>query len=225
MSTPISDTVRSRAVLRRAVLAALAMALSGCLPQPGSLAFRGAAPVQAVRVSGNGVTVVGPEGYCVDPASSAERPSGSFVMLGSCATLRGTGEGPGKPAVLTALVSPPSDPPLVPSVAELERFFRSDAGRAALAHDGKAGNVTLLKIEARDPVLFLKLRDRSAARPAELSDRSWRAIFPLRDRLVALSVAGHDDLPVGDADMRRTLDRFVAALRAANPETMAENDT
>ncbi|MGS4945325.1 hypothetical protein ACVDG3_07585 [Meridianimarinicoccus sp. RP-17] len=224
MSTPISDR-RARPAVCRAGVAVLALALSGCLPQPGSLAFLGVAPVQAVRVSGNGVTVVGPEGYCVDPGSSAERPAGSFVMLGSCATLRGTGEGPGRPAVLTALVSPPSDPPLVPTVAELERFFRSTAGQAALAHDGNADSVTLLEIEARDPILFLKLRDSSAARPAELSDRSWRAIFPLRDRLVALSVAGHDDLPVNDADMRRTLDRFVAALRAANPETVADNDT
>jgi len=210
---------------RRAGLAVLALAVSGCLPQPGSLAFLGTAPLPAVRVSDNGVTVVGPAGYCVDPASSAERAAGSFVMLGSCDTLRGAGTGPGRPAVLTALVSPPSDPPLVPTVAELERFFRSDAGQAALAHDGAADSVTLLDIEPRDPILFLKLRDRSTARPAELSDVSWRAIFPLRDRLVALSVAGHDDLPVGDADMRRTLDRFVAALRAANPDPVAEGDT
>jgi hypothetical protein len=221
----ISDPFRARPVLNRAGIAALALAVSGCLPQSGSLAFLGPAPLQAVRVSDNGVTVVGPEGYCIDPASSAERPAGSFVILGSCATLRGTGAGPGRPAVLTALVSPPSDPPLVPTVAELERFFRSAAGQAALAHDGDADSVTLLEIEARDPVLFLKLRDTSAARPAELSDQSWRAIFPLRDRLVALSAAGHDDLPVGDADMRRTLDSFVDALRAANPEVLADSDT
>lgn len=225
MSTPISDRHRARPVLNRAGLVVLGLAVSGCLPQPGALAFLGAPPVQAVRVSDDGVTVVGPEGYCVDPGSSHERAAGSFVMLGSCATLRGAGAGPGRPAVLTALVSPPSDPPLVPSVAELERFFRSEAGQAALAHDGNADSVTLLEIEARDPILFLKLRDSSADRPAALSDRSWRAIFPLRDRLVALSVAGHDDLPVGDADMRRTLDRFVAALRAANPEDVAESDT
>ena len=181
--------------------------------------------VQAVRVSGNGVTVVGPQGYCVDPGSSRERATGSFVMLGSCATLHGAGSGPPRPAVLTALVSPPSDPPLVPSVAELERFFRSDAGLAALAHDGDPDSVTLLRIDARDPILFLKLRDSSTDRPADLSDGSWRAIFPLRDRLVALSVAGHADLPVGDAELRRTLDRFVAALRAANPDDRTDDDT
>ena len=188
------------------------------------MAFLGGTPVQAMLVSGNGVTVVGPDGYCVDPGSSRERATGSFVVLGSCATLSGAVNGPGKPAVLTALVSPPSDPALVPSVAELERFFRSDAGQAALAHDGRAPSVTLLQIDARDPVLFLKLRDTSADRPVDLSDRSWRAILPLRGRLVALSVAGHDDLPLSDADMRRTLDRFVAAMRGANPEIAAADD-
>lgn len=229
MSTPTSDRPVPRPALRRVGVVALAVALSGCLPQPGSMALLGGTPVQAVRVSGNGVTVVGPDGYCVDPGSSRERATGSFVMLGSCATLHGAGTGPGSPAVLTALVSPPSDPPLVPSVAELERFFRSDAGQAALAHDGTADSITLLRIEARSPILFLKLRDTSADRPTDLSDRSWRAVFPLQGRLVALSVASHDDLPLGDADMRRTLDRFVAAMRAANPEDgsadMASDDT
>lgn len=223
MSTQTSDPQWSCPVLRRAGIILLALALSGCLPQPGSMALLDGATVKAVRVSGNGLTVVGPDGYCVDPGSSRERAEGSFVMLGSCATLHGSASGPRAPAVLTALVSPPSNPPLVPSVAELERFFRSQTGQAALAHDGNAGSVTLLRIEARDPILFLKLRDASTDRPSQLSDQSWRAIFPLRDRLVALSVASHDDLPVRDNDMRRTLDRFVAALRAANPETASED--
>lgn len=189
------------------------------------MALVGGTSVKAVRVSGNAVTVVGPAGYCVDPGSARESAQGSFVMLGSCATLSGAGNGPRTPAVLTALVSPPSDPPLVPSVAQLEQFFRAEAGQAALAHDGTADSVTLLQIDKKGPVLFLKLRDTSAGRPADLSDRSWRAIFPMRGRLVALSVAGHDDLPVGDTDMRRTLDRFVAAVRGANPEVATADDT
>ncbi|PWR02784.1 hypothetical protein DKT77_09395 [Meridianimarinicoccus roseus] len=225
---PISDrpSVRPAAVARWAAFGLAGLALSGCLPPGGSLAFRqGSAAVHAVRVSDNDVTIAGPKGYCVDPTSSRERPAGSFVMLGSCATLRGAGEGPGKPAVLTALVSPRSDPPLVPDPAQLERFFRSDAGHAALAHDGNADSVTLLSIVAEGPVLYLKLRDRSTGRPADLSDVAWRAIFPLADRLVALSVTGHDDLPVADTDMRRTLDRFVAAVMAANAGPEGERDT
>lgn len=222
MSMPTSD----RRAGRWAGLVAACAVLAGCLPQPGSLAFRaGAAPVAAVRVSGNDVTIAGPEGYCVDPTSSRERAEGSFVMLGSCATLRGAGEGPGKPTVLTALVSPRSDPPLVPGPAQLESFFRSRAGKAALAHDGDAGSVTLLRFSAEGPVLYLKLRDRSTDRPAALSDISWRAVFPMKDRLVALSVTGHDDLPVADTDIRATLDRFVSAVFAVNADAPGDSDT
>jgi hypothetical protein len=213
---PISDRLR-RILSGCAVCAVSVSVLAGCLPPPGAAQFLpGAAPIKAVRVSGNDVIIVGPRGYCIDPSSSRDRTAGAFVMLGSCATLKGAGAGPGKPAVLTALVSPLSDPPLLPDPAQLERFFRSDAGRAALAHDGRAESVTLLSIGADGNVLFVKLRDRSADRPADLSDVSWRAVFVVRDRLVALSVAGHDDLPVADTDMRRTLDRFVGAVQRAN---------
>lgn len=223
MSMPISDRVRPATW---GALALSGMLLVGCLPTGGSLAFRaGPDPIQAVRVSGNDVTIVGPKGYCVDPTSSRERTEGAFVMLGSCATLRGEGKGPGKPAVLTALVSPRSDPPLVPDPAQLERFFRSDAGQAALAQDGRADSVTLLKFASEGPVLYLKLRDRSTGRPKDLSDVAWRAIFPLKDRLVALSVTGHDDLPVADTDMRKTLDRFVAAVMSANKGGTDDQDT
>lgn len=227
MSMQTSDRGRHPGRVRRGALAALCVVgLSGCLNDVGSLAFaHGAAPVTAVRVSGSDVTIVGPKGYCVDPGSSRERAAGSFVMLGSCATLRGTGEGPGKPAVLTALVSPRSDPPLVPDAAQLERFFRSEAGRAALSHDGRADSVTLLDFDRDGPVLFLKLRDRSADRPDVLSDIAWRAVFPLKDRLVALSVTGHDDLPVPDGDMRRTLNRFLAAVMRANSDASDDRDT
>lgn len=213
---PISERLRSTA-LRWAIVCAAGAGLSGCLPPPGSVQFLpGAAPVKSVRVSGNDVTIIGPKGYCVDPSSSRERAAGSFVMLGSCATLRGTGAGPAKPTVLTALVSPLSDPPLLPDLDQLERFFRSTSGKAALAQDGRADSVTLLKIETAGDILYLKLRDRSKGRPSDLSDVSWRAVFPLKDRLVALSVAGHGELPVSDADMRRTLDRFIAAVVRVN---------
>ncbi|TDL89221.1 hypothetical protein [Meridianimarinicoccus aquatilis] len=223
MSTPTSDRVRPTGLVALVLSGAL---LVGCLPTGDSLAFRsGPDPVQAVRVSGNDVTIVGPKGYCVDPTSSRERTEGAFVMLGSCATLRGEGEGPGKPAVLTALVSPRSDPPLVPDPAQLERFFRSEAGQAALAQDGRAASVTLLKFAEDGPVLYLKLRDRSEGRPTDLSDVAWRAIFPLKERLVALSVTGHDDLPVADTDMRKTLDRFVAAVMSANKDNTDGQDT
>ena len=198
-----------------------ALLLTGCLSdedfsgQP-SLGFR-AAPVTAIKVSQREVTIAGPKGYCVDKASSRDRAAGSFVMLGSCATLFGADQpAPADPAVLTALVSPPSTPPQRPSPAQLEQYFRSEAGKAALSHDGQAGTVTLLKIVPLGDALYMNVRDKSPGRPSDLSDRSWRAVFPLADRLIALSVTEHSDRPISDTDMRTTLGKFVEAVMRAN---------
>lgn len=200
--------------------------LSGCddgSGYAGRSAF-GHGPVTAIRVAQNSVTVAGPSGYCIDKSGSRDRAAGSFVLLGSCATLNGEPVGPDSPAVLTALVSPEDDQPKAPTAAQLERFFRSDAGRAALSHDNEAGKVTLLDIRRDGDVLFLKVRDRSASRPADLRDTSWRAVMGMKGRLVALSVHSHDALPMPEDQMRRTLTQFLAAMRAANPAPATEQD-
>lgn len=207
--------------MRGAVVAAAlpVLALTGCLPA-GDVSGRSAYrhdPVRALRVAQNDVVVAGPAGFCIDTKASRERAVGSFVILGSCAAMGGgAASGPEKPAVLTALISTEGDLPQAPTASQLERFFRSEAGRAALAHDGQADKVTLLQINQKGDVLILKVRDRSATRPEDLKDVSWRAVFSMKDRLVALSVHSHDALPMSDAEMRRTLDRFLAAMRAAN---------
>lgn len=198
-----------------------AMLLTGCLSNEefsgqASFAFR-SAPVTAIKVSQREVTIAGPRGYCVDKSSSLDRAAGSFVMLGSCATLFGADQpAPADPAVLTALVSPPSTPPQRPTPAQLEQYFRSDPGKAALSHDGNAEAVTLLKIVPLGDALYMSVRDRSAGRPSDLSDRSWRAVFPLADRLIALSVTEHTDRPISDTEMRATLGEFVEAVKRAN---------
>lgn len=213
---PISDIAGFRAIALGASLAVLGLAAcDDANGYAGRSAF-GHGPVTAIRVAQNSVTVAGPAGYCIDKSGSRDRATGSFVLLGSCATLNGEPEGPDTPAVLTALVSPEDDQPQAPTAAQLERFFRSDAGRAALSHDNEASKVTLLDIRRDGDVLFLKVRDRSAGRPADLRDTSWRAVMGMKGRLVALSVHSHDALPMGEDQMHRTLTRFLAAMRAAN---------
>lgn len=205
-------------------LALCLVLLGGCLP-PAELAGRSAgarAPVKAIKVSQRDVTVVGPKGYCVDPSSAQDRTSGSFVILASCSALfAGSSGASGAPGVLTALVSAPSDPPQAPSAAQLDRFFRSADGRSALAHDGKMQSVTVLKTVPLGDVLYLNVRDTSKTRPSELSDSSWRAVLAIKDRLVALSVTGHSAAKMSDTQARTTLERFVKAMRAANPDVSA----
>jgi len=215
---PISDRAGAAPVL----LAVLA--LSACLPTADLLGSASFLAPQALRVSGDEVTIVGPDGYCVDRETARDRRAGSAVILADCGILRGRAAGRDNPAVLTALVSAGVDLPQQPSAAQLERFFRSRAGQAALAHDGTAASVTLLEIAPEGETLYLKLRDRSESRPDDLEDITWRAVFALDDRLVALSVSSHSDRPVGDLTMRRTLEAFVEAVRAANAQSGAAGD-
>ncbi|WP_424990330.1 hypothetical protein [Fluviibacterium sp. S390] len=221
---PIFDRMSAKGA---AVVAAFGvLALSGC-DANGEFAGRSAfghGPVTALRVAQNSVTVVGPSGYCIDKSGSRDRERGSFVLLGSCATLNGEPEGPTAPGVLTALVSPETDQPQAPTAAQLERFLRSTSGRAALSHDNRADTVTLLDIRRDGDVLLLKVRDRSTGRPDDLQDTSWRAVLAMKNRLVALSVHSHEAVPMTDAQMRRTLDRFLAAMRAANAAPVSDQD-
>lgn len=199
---------------RAAALAtALAAGLAACVP--------GARGLPAITVSRD-VTVVGPAGYCVDGGTARERSGGSFVALGSCAALRGGGaEGPAAPAVLTALVSPPGPAGGGTDLQALERFVDSEAGRAALAHDGRPESVEVLATDPSGGALYIRLRDASTDRPAGLSDDTWRAILPLGDRLVVLSAMSHSAAPVDAGGLRATLERFVTAMRAANGNTAA----
>lgn len=205
---PISERRRAGPVTAAAIAACLL--LPACLPAvplPGPQPF--------LSVAGGEVTIVGPAGYCVDSRTERSRLAGTFVVLGDCGILGG-GTPAANPAVLMALVSAAGDLPQAPSAAQLEEYFRSEAGQAALSHDGTAATVTLLEIAAEGDVLYLKVRDGSAGYPGTLDATSWRAVLSLRDRLVALTVASHAEVPVGDLSMRRTLRDFVAAVIAAN---------
>lgn len=212
---PISDA---------GVCAALAAALglAGCgdgPPGPVSRSFTPLTgpPVTHLMVQDDAVTIKGPAGYCIDRTATRDRADGVFVMLGDCTRLYNTGsESPDASAVLTALVSGPSDQVQRPSPAQLERFFRSEDGRAALSLDGDAATVIIDQTRIVDDVLIFLMRDASSARPEGLSDRSWRAVLTLRDRLVSLAVTPHLEEPLPDDDGRQLLDAFIAAMLATN---------
>lgn len=221
MFTPISDT------LRATVLGTVAV-LSGCAGSPDvagqSVGMRGRV-VAALRVSDREVVIQGPPGYCIDRRTTQDKPSGSFVMLGNCAVLREQGRTPEVPGVLTALVSPRANIPLKPTPSQLLTFFRSARGHAALSFDDTPSSVTILASRIDGDVLYLRVRDESAGRPAGLSDLSWRAIFPLADRIVSLSSTAHLDRPISDEAARDLLHRFVETMKKANPDPETQQKT
>ena len=173
---------------------------------------------QSLSVQGGALIVAGPPGYCVDSTVSQDGPGGAFVMLGDCAQLNvGSQNSPEQPAVLTATISSGSRIRQRPSTAQLEAFFRAPEGLAALSLDGTADTVTVQRTRIAGDVLFLLVTDTSAARPAGLSDTSWRAVFTLNDRFVSLTAAAQAEAPVPLPDLQTLLDAFLHSMLDANP--------
>lgn len=186
---------------------------------PQGVASGARAPLR-VTVDGRAVVVTGPSGYCVDRSASREGPEGAFILLGSCAALGGGRAMPKEaPAVLVAMVAPgDSGDGLGPDgYADLATFFTSEPGRAALSRAGTADSVQVHEVLSVGDVLYLRIEDRAAAEGQELDPEYWRAILPLRGRMVTLSALSQSGRPLPEGGARSILDAFVARMKAANP--------
>ncbi|MGB5557018.1 MAG: hypothetical protein WBN04_03295 [Paracoccaceae bacterium] len=204
-------------------------ALPGCLPNAdvamgaGGIGLSRAAP-EKIAVANRSVIVAGPPGYCVDKAATKDTATGAFVLLGSCASIANSprARSPATPALLTASVSPASRAAAA-STNQLAAFFRSPPGRAALARNGRAGSVSILKVQSRDNALYIHARDSSANVAGNLAPDYWRGVFDLGGRLVTVSVIGFANRPLTDAASIATLDAFAARIRAENRAMIASN--
>lgn len=188
--------------------AALLFLVAGCTSQP--------AP-RSMPVAGGSVVIEGPAGYCVDTRGSRDTAAGTFVLLGSCASISGvsTQPRPQAPAILTAAVSAGSSGAgIAGSEQRLARYFESPAGRAALSRSGKARTVTILGHHDGDGAFFLHLRDNSARPDPTLS---WRVLFDLNGHIVTLSVVGLPGRPISARHSEALLRAFMAQVRAASP--------
>lgn len=191
------------------------LALAGC----DGLSFPGGPlnmPPETVAVADRSVVIGGPQGYCVDRPGSRLNGASPFVLLGSCASIAGDARAPApqQAGVLTATVSPPSDEPgLAETLTQLEGFLSSNAGRAALARDGRPQSVEVLSTRREGEALFIHLRDTSADIVPGTEDVYWRGLFELRGRLVTVSVMSFADQPMGNDLALGTLRGMVARIR------------
>jgi hypothetical protein len=203
---------------RRARLWVLAAALAGvALPSalPGAALADNA--VASLTVTSGKVRIAGPPGYCADRASSRDDGTRAFVRLGRCDALRGGGDEGG--AVLTASVlarNLANGEPMAAVLPEIERFFRSTAGRQALSRSGRAGTVEVIATERGGDVLFIRARDRSPMPGASVEAEYWRAVMTVKGRMVSLSVLGLAERPVSAATKRSLLAAFVQRVRRLN---------
>lgn len=202
----------------RTLLACAAAAVLGaCVPMDLGAGLRTGRASPQITLN-DGLVLAAPRGYCVDPASTRQSPEGAFVLFGNCAAIARDPNQPQPifPALLSATLGPAGARPAVLDTAEIEGFFRSDAGRAVLARSGRAEDVELLDVKREGDLLLLKIRDASGGGEGLQAGASyWRAITGLGDRLAALSVLPLEGARLSDGDQIGLLQGFAAQTRAA----------
>lgn len=208
--------------------AILAVGLAGCSDVPGGssggnpFGFLSQAPDRIV-VASKSVVIAGPPGYCVDKSSTRDSNTGAFVLLGSCASISNSvlAKAPQTPGLLTASVSSASDTEIARSLDRLESFFESDAGRAALARDGRAQSVQVLETRKTENAFHIHARDSSANTIAGITEDYWRGLLDVRGRIVTVSVVGFAGKPMSPSNGLSTLDAFATRILQENPQQVA----
>lgn len=155
---------------RLPILVAGCLALSACVPATGGA---GKPPLAKAVLANGAVTVAGPEGYCLDPATLSRGPSSDFALIASCWALSGGKVGFWvEPVVVTVAVGPPGSETDLPT----PEGIASTAGAGLLMQGSERGLMTANldrggegKLEGGDP-------------------RHWRGAFALNGRLVMLAL-------------------------------------
>lgn len=196
----------------KVILVGAILALAGCDGgfELGAVARK--APEQILLA--NGTVVAGAEGWCVDTATSHSTGDTAVVVLGSCAAIahNASEPRPNVPGVFT--VSVDSDESAPPTPEDLEGFFSTDTGRAALARNGRAESVEILETWAQDGQLYLRAVDQSTAPGTD--PEIWRALFDLRGHFISVSLFGPADRPISRDEGLATLEAQVDRLLTAN---------
>ncbi|MFD2175545.1 hypothetical protein [Rhodobacter lacus] len=206
--------------MRHSWVLALVMGLSGCtMVVPVPLIFPQQPRVSSsASVFDGSLMLAAPEGYCVDPSSRRDGPDASFVLWGNCAAIAQDPRArqPHHRALLSATVGPTSREPVARALARYERFFRSDAGRAAMARSGLAEDLEILEAQKNEQALLLKIADHSAPQSAPVDAVYWRSITGLSGHVTALSVMPLAGTQIDDATQLALLQAFEESIRAAN---------
>ncbi|MEM9428196.1 MAG: hypothetical protein AAGA32_01705 [Pseudomonadota bacterium] len=203
MSTPIFDRTRSRSltVLALALLAACATRIP-------------AEDRAALRVAGASITVVAPDGFCVDPQSVDVTRAGGRVLFGDCALLSGEASDASPiSAVMTASVSAA---PLPGDLSALGDFL-TGPGRVTVGRGSPPEAIAILDRRTEDDILFLKIEDAGSASVPGTEPTFWRAFFETGERLIFATVTTFSTAPLSDEVQQDLLRALARRTRDANP--------
>lgn len=235
--TPIQP--RPRAVLRHGGLSALALALflSACAQPGGPKAALpgdddGDAARLVVSAGGRDVIVAPPPGFCIDRDAVRDQGDAVFVLIEDCTQI-GAVPASNEAALVNGLVTLSiGAAPLFDGTGadrraaseRLERFLRSDEGRATVGMGGGPDDITIVESRRFEGSLFLLVEDASSDAAPVLSPRLWRAFTELNDRAAIAALSVFESSAIGDATMLAHLARVVAALKMANGGTVGPRE-
>ena len=224
-------------LLRRAALALAGLgclaALPGCLPPPG--AVTGATPLgPSVTAGGRVVRLTPPQGFCVDPESIRPGGAAAFALIEDC-VLAASARDPATPAARDAMV----DGLVSLSIGEtrlfakgltdegfieLERYLRSDRGKATAGMGGDPETIRILQTRRAGDTLYVLVEDKGDQVVPVLGARFWRAFTEVNRRAVIASLGVFETTDMRDGLKLAYLARVVTALKQGNGELPAEDE-
>lgn len=166
------------------------------------------------------VRLIGTDGFCIDPRSTRDQQAEAFVVFGNCAAITGN---PNEPqpwvkSIVTASVTSSGltgEGAVAPQVANLNAYFRTEEGRAALSATGEADTINIKNGFTESGALFLRVEDTGPAAVEGAQTTYWRGYFDAGTSVVAMSVIGFADSPVTSAEGLDVLRGFVGRNKRA----------
>ncbi|NNE53887.1 MAG: hypothetical protein HKN30_15975 [Sulfitobacter sp.] len=184
--------------ISRSLLAALALtALSGCEEAPGANTEDGSVfALQQLQMASGAVTLVPPEGYCIDRRSVRRR----FALMARCDVLGLEGAGRGAPlgVIIVSLTPLAADAPL-PTPQQ---------NAAALGLSSVSGPVT-----RETSVVF---RAEGAAPAQDLSQEHWRGVARVKEFGLGLAFYRQNDAGRISREGRDLLSELIRRTQASS---------
>lgn len=151
----------------------------------------------STRLAGNAITVTGPDGYCIDPATMRSTETSGFAAIASCHIISGGQTGAiVEPVLMTVTVSPASGP--APSPVEL-----ADALGTTLVQTRQLSALDLGQMATGGEAAF------SGSDP-----RHWRGAFVIGPHLIGVTLYAPTDSPLLGAQGAAFVNTVSSAIRA-----------
>ncbi|WP_188673840.1 hypothetical protein [Neptunicoccus cionae] len=210
-------TINCLSRLRLGFACLVAVLLAGCVnaPEFGLSASASEVPqdTKVVKVAGQTVTLGRAAGYCFNDKQSRSSASGAFVVMGPCDT--GNSENSAKGLVIINVLA---ETGIQKAIADqdLEGYFQSEKGRAALSRKGNPDRLRILGTMQDDGIFYVHTRDADGPVIPDTTAEQWRVFFVVSDRLVSVSVVNFIDSLMPDGDVFAQMEEIARRIKSLN---------